>query len=853
MERFEAWFERVAGHAPHPWQKELGEAAQCTDRLLRVPTGFGKTAGTVLAWAYHRRVRDDRSWPTRLVFCLPMRVLVEQTEAARATWFQRAGLDVPVTVLLGGRREVGWLERPDVPSVVVGTQDMLLSRALGRGYGSARGLWPMELGLLHSDVLWVLDEIQLMDVGLATSAQLHAFRLADAARGRPRVRPAFSWWMSATLQPGWLRTVDMRAHLDEGPLPLLRIPSEQRRDGLWAVDKALEHLPSTATPRDFARAAGERHEDGGLTLVIVNTVEKACAVHAELARARPRADLRLVHSRFRGVERRGWAFLSREAERPAAGRIVVATQVVEAGVDISASTLVTELAPWPSLVQRFGRCARYAGERGKIVVLGAPPRDAKAALPYTLGELEAAAKALADLGEKAGPRELEEAEERWAREDLARIDALFPYEPLHVLRRSDFDELFDTSPDLSGAELDVARYIRTGEDRDCTVFWRAVADPYARVLSEVPPPVREELCPVPVHELREFVADLAKEGRGGFVFDYVTGTWRRVERILPGMRILLPTTAGGYRKDRGWDPSSKGDVEPVHTDDDEDPLETTAASADDDHLSAFPWKSIATHGGETSEELHKLAMSLDLPARLREVLALAARWHDAGKAHETFQSAINEDARRGAGELGARRDLAKAPGSAWRRPAYPDRPGFRHELVSTLMMFEALANARPEHAALVAPHRRALRAAGIEVDDGVRPKDLGELGRELSALTPEEFDLAAYVVCAHHGKVRVGWAVTPLDQGAEEPTIHGVREGDRVGPVTLATAAGAADLPELRLSLACAGVGLSARYGRSWTERVLGLLDAWGPFTLAFLEAVLRVADWRASQVKEGV
>ncbi|MBV5323351.1 CRISPR-associated helicase/endonuclease Cas3, partial [bacterium] len=72
-------------------------------------------------------------------------------------------------------------------------------------------------------------------------------------------------------------------------------------------------------------------------------------------------ELRLVHSRFRPAERATWRtdFLCREACGPEVKRIIVATQVVEAGVDISAVLLITDLAPWSSLVQRFGRCARW--------------------------------------------------------------------------------------------------------------------------------------------------------------------------------------------------------------------------------------------------------------------------------------------------------------------------------------------------------------------------------------------------------------------------------------------------------------------------------------------------------------
>lgn len=46
--------------------------------------------------------------------------------------------------------------------------------------------------------------------------------------------------------------------------------------------------------------------------------------------------------------------------------IVVATQVVEAGLDITSDWLLTDCAPLDALVQRSGRCARFPGEQGTI-------------------------------------------------------------------------------------------------------------------------------------------------------------------------------------------------------------------------------------------------------------------------------------------------------------------------------------------------------------------------------------------------------------------------------------------------------------------------------------------------------
>jgi CRISPR-associated endonuclease/helicase Cas3 len=726
---------------------------------------------------------------------------------------------------------------------------------------------------VSQDALWVLDEVQLMDVGLATSAQLAAFRDHDAA-ARRTLRPTYAWWMSATLQPRWLTTVDFGAQVPPLAEQAVRIPEAERTGGLWEVRKTIT-LSDAVAELDVAKLALERHRPGTLTLLVVNQVQRAVDLfqaleercHERKGKTRVRRpgapELRLVHSRFRGVERSQWRrdFLSRAASRPEAlpseGRIVVATQVVEAGVDISARLLITDLAPWSSLVQRFGRCARYEGESGDIVVLG----KTKTAAPYVEAELDAAADAAAALVRRAGdasPRAIDAFEDACDADQLGR---LYVYAPAHLLRRRDLDELFDTTPDLTGSDLDVGRYIRSGEDRDVRVFWRPV-DPASRTVSRehIGRVHRAELCPVPLRDLRDF-ARADRGGRPVFVLDYVLGAYRRVEeieRIPPGSTLLLPSSAGGYTDELGWNPKASAEVVPFAApaepaDSAALRLDLSAEAAEDDSLSRAAWKSIATHGRETAETLRDVANALRLPERITALLDLAARWHDAGKAHATFQDAIAQDARARAGELGLRRDLAKAPDAAWSGKGYPSRPGFRHELASTLALLALLRRANPGHPALLGGCAELLAALGeppssASADDAIDSDH--PLARELAELSAEELDLVAFLVCAHHGKVRTAWTSTPLDQRAGHGGIHGVRDGDVIDSLTLAARSGGsgdASVPSLTLSLEPAALGVGPRFGASWTERVAGLLEAWGPFALAYLEALLRAADARAS------
>ena len=81
----------TGGNTPYPYQRRFAQQDKLPE-LLSVPTGVGKTAAVVLGWLWRRDFADDSVkavTPRRLVYCLPMRTLVEQTRDACQAWINR--------------------------------------------------------------------------------------------------------------------------------------------------------------------------------------------------------------------------------------------------------------------------------------------------------------------------------------------------------------------------------------------------------------------------------------------------------------------------------------------------------------------------------------------------------------------------------------------------------------------------------------------------------------------------------------------------------------------------------------------------------------------------------------------
>ena len=873
----------TGGNVPHNWQSELGSDAACRSRLIRIPTGMGKTLGVLLAWLHQRHRESESKWPRRLVWCLPMRTLVEQTAREAKTVLERAGFadQVDVHCLMGGNDEAEWYAKPERPAILIGTQDMFLSRALNRGYAMGRAAWPRAFGLINSDVLWVMDEVQLMGVGLTSSAQIQSFWQVAAERNSDVLLiPRATWWMSATLQSDWLSSPETEQMLPALKGDLLSIAPKDRRGKLWDAIKPVALFQKLV--EDWSKHVVAQHDQhaadpktGRQTLVVVNTVKRAkellSAVYKELKGHDLKPEVRLIHSRFRPFERRSWAeeFLSRETLNPDVNRILIATQVVEAGVDISASCLMTELAPWPSLVQRFGRAARYGGH-ADVVVLDHQPDDDKKARPYQLDELNAARDAIQKLSH-VSIKNLEEFESQLSETNPQKLKEMYPFRPLHVLMQHEFEELFDTSPDLSGSDMDVSRFIRESEeDRDVQIFWRDIdrKQPAAELQ-----PLRDELCSVSIVDAKPWIKKITAEPGVVWVWDYVDGRWTkaRAENLRPGITLLVAADVGGYDPIFGFtgEKRKKGDAT-LDVSSQLNPPEglqvTPPADLQEgsDSLSQRnEWKTIGTHCHEAARVAQSIAGQIGLGTHaISGLLTLSLRLHDWGKAHPAFATGtyrVNPP----------RVDLAKAPKDSWRSPAncydtptHGPRKGFRHELASCLATLELLRRANPSHPALQSEEDgmlAALREFGSLPNDveATRPVEENAIADELRTLSAQDFNLLLYLIAIHHGKVRLSLQASPKDQefpdearrfaGTGMP-IRGVRDGDIIPAVALPSHEGAIVLmPEIGLSLAVSSIGLSARYGASWSERMLELVNAFSPFWLGYLEAIVRASDGRAS------
>lgn len=338
--------------------------------ILQAPTGSGKTRAALTPFLDTFWDAPSSIFPKKCVYVVPMRVLANQfTEETRqkAERYER----IHKRQLKVGRQTGEYREDPEFrEKLTFATIDQVLSSWLMSPYSLPRRLGNLNAGAFVGSYL-VFDEFHLFDPDSTLPTTLHMLKTLKDISPFVLMTATFSKEMLEKLA-GHLNAVAFLL-TDE---MLGEIPAQKKERRYTTMASPLTYKDEDKQVQAEATAVShilQTHQTR--TLVVCNQVERAQAVYRALCEAKPEGVIvRLLHSRFLQADRQALEAMIRQefhkdkAQHTIASLILVATQVVEVGLDMSCTALHTDLAPAASILQRAGRCARYEGEVGQVYV-----------------------------------------------------------------------------------------------------------------------------------------------------------------------------------------------------------------------------------------------------------------------------------------------------------------------------------------------------------------------------------------------------------------------------------------------------------------------------------------------------
>jgi CRISPR-associated endonuclease/helicase Cas3 len=391
-----------------------------------------------------------------------------------------------------------WLEDPSVPAIVVGTVDMIGSRLLFSGYGVSRKMRPYQAGLLGADALVVLDEAHLVPpfANLLRAIEGDATLWPKDQTLLPRfiVLPLSATHRARSAQHSGAESFglededwrDTTASKRLNARKQLRVEPLSEKD----QDRQLAEMAfALATKGRPARVVvfcnrREKKDDGagpsaqGVAEAIEGLAKgdkKAGREKIDINPPELLVGARRVHEReqaARRLQELGFTGDAEPAQRPA---FLVATSAGEVGIDFDADHMVCDLAPWERMVQRLGRVNRRGGDgrEAQVVVFdtsGIEKDEVRKVLLTATRDL--LNRIETDFGGKAGPATLLELRGQVGRQEIEKASTPEPLRP--ALTRALVDAWSMTSLEHHTGRPEIAPWLRgwVAEKPQTMVLWR---------------------------------------------------------------------------------------------------------------------------------------------------------------------------------------------------------------------------------------------------------------------------------------------------------------------------------------------------------------------------------------------
>lgn len=491
---------------------------------------------------------------------------IVKTVAQRLASLSHAEAPLATYTLRGGMpQDDGWARTPDQPVILASTVDQLGSRLLMQGYGVSSGMAPVHAGLVGNDTLLLLDEVHLSGPFAET---LHALRSLRQRFQGTRFQCAF---LSATPGRETTRRFTLRPEeTSEETVLGKRLRAHKRA----RLEDAGDRSELEVRALNAARTLVGKHQTVAVVLNRVASAVRVARQLTESLRGLD-VDVELMTGRMRPLDRddllarvRGRIEAGRVRSATERPLIVVATQCIEAGADFDFDALITEAASLSSLRQRFGRVDRLGqyGEAEGLII-----RDRSEKNDPIYGTSSAAT--FAWLKERADKktRTFDFGSFHFPEVTHAELEAMRgPEKHAPILLPAYLDLWAQTQP--APAQVpDVSLFLHGPESgpADIQVVWRADLElgrsdeERAEIVSAIRPSSLEAMS-VPFNAARRWLATSSptddvsvSDVEGGaeventeasvevFVWNGAESRRVRVDRLRPGDTVIVPSSRGG--------------------------------------------------------------------------------------------------------------------------------------------------------------------------------------------------------------------------------------------------------------------------------------------------------------------
>ncbi len=354
------YYKSITGFTPYNYQIKVAELLLAGKNvILSVPTGAGKTWAATLPFLYAKEKELD-SFPQKMIYSLPLRTLANSIYGDINSGIEKiANHNNLVSIHTGEYKNDEHFES----DIVFSTIDQTLSNFLCFPLSLSKRQANINAGALIGSYL-VFDEFHLLDPKLSMATTLGVLKTLDSL--------CRFCLMTATLSEDYIGV--LKDTLNAEVVTIDDFPEDVRIIKSLKIPDRKTHKKSVHVYNETINASTIIKKHKKKSIVICNRVEKAQRLYNDIVSSdlpeTKKQNIVCLHSRFFDNDRKN----TEEKLKQLFGKnnnesaILISTQVIEAGMDISCDTMHVEISPINSFLQRAGRCARWEGQYGEIYV-----------------------------------------------------------------------------------------------------------------------------------------------------------------------------------------------------------------------------------------------------------------------------------------------------------------------------------------------------------------------------------------------------------------------------------------------------------------------------------------------------